>query len=107
MRRSHTGRLLVAVRENERGVQSYGLNLTTSKLTAFAVSGFLAAMAGALYVHLQTGFLGTSFTPEQSLGVFVMAVIGGLGSLTGAVLGAIYILSLTWFRSAFPTGSTS
>jgi branched-chain amino acid transport system permease protein len=104
LRRSRTGRVLIGVRENERGVQSYGINLTRAKLTAFAMSGFLAASAGCLFVHQQQNYLRTSFTPEQSIAVFVMVVIGGLGSVPGAFLGAFFIKSLTWFDFLYPAG---
>ncbi len=49
---SRTGRVLLALRENERGAQSFGINVIRAKLTAFALSGFLAAFAGCLLVHL-------------------------------------------------------
>jgi branched-chain amino acid transport system permease protein len=102
LRASRTGRVLIGVRENERAVQAFGINLTRAKLTAFALSGFLAAFAGALLAHQQQNFLLTSFTPANSLSVFVMTVIGGLGSLTGAFLGALFIQSLTWFAFLYP-----
>ncbi len=104
LRRSRAGRVLIAVRENERGAQSFGLNVTRAKLTAFALSGFLASFAGGLYVHLQQNLLATSFTPEASVSVFLMVVIGGLGSVPGALIGATYVQSLSWFRNAFPAG---
>ncbi|MEN3272432.1 MAG: branched-chain amino acid transport system permease protein livM [Actinomycetota bacterium] len=104
LRRSRTGRVLIGVRENERGVQSYGVNVTRAKLTAFAMSGFLAAAAGCLFVHQQQNYLRTSFTPQQSIAVFVMVVIGGLGSVPGAFLGAFFIKSLTWFDFLYPPG---
>ena len=49
LRNSRTGRVMLAVRENERAVQSYGVNLIRAKLTAFAFSGFIAALAGAVF----------------------------------------------------------
>jgi branched-chain amino acid transport system permease protein len=104
LRQTRTGRVLIAVRENERGAQSFGINVTRAKLTAFALSGFLAAFAGALFVHLQQNLLTTSYTPEASVQVFLMVVIGGLGSVPGAILGATYVQSLSWFRNAFPPG---
>jgi len=104
LRQSRTGRVLIAVRENERGAQSFGINITRAKLTAFALSGFLAAFAGALYVHLQQNLLLTSYTPQASVEVFLMVVIGGLGSVPGAILGATYVQSLSWFRNVFPAG---
>jgi branched-chain amino acid transport system permease protein len=104
LRRSRTGRALIGVRENERGVQAYGINITRAKLTAFAMSGFLAASAGCLIVHQQQNYLRTSFTPQESIAVFVMVVIGGLGSVPGAFLGAFFIKSLTWFDFLYPQG---
>ena len=102
LRRSRTGRVLIGVRENERAAQAFGVNATRAKLTAFAVSGFLAAFAGALLVHQQQNLLINSYQPILSLSVFVMVVIGGLGSIPGAILGAVYLQSFTWFNSAFP-----
>ena len=52
IRRGRTGRVLLALRENERGAQAYGINILRAKLTAFAISGFLAAVGGCLLVHL-------------------------------------------------------
>ncbi|MBA3652853.1 MAG: ABC transporter permease [Actinobacteria bacterium] len=103
LRRSRIGRVLIAVRENERGVQAYGVNVIAAKLTAFAISGFLAAMAGVLLVHLQFALYPGSVDPVSSLKAFEMAVIGGLGSIPGVFAGAIYVQGLSWFRSSFPS----
>lgn len=97
LRNSRTGRALVATRENERAVQAAGVNAARAKLTAFAISGFLAAYAGAFLVHHQQGFLLSSFDPAESLRVFTMVVIGGLGSVPGALLGAAFVLAPGWF----------
>jgi branched-chain amino acid transport system permease protein len=107
LRRSRTGRVLIGVRENERGAQAFGINLVRAKLTGFAIAGFLAAFAGALFVHQQQNLLLTSYLPEASVSVFTMSVIGGLGSVPGAVLGAVYVLGFTWFRAFFPPGIRS
>ncbi len=100
VRRSRTGRVLVAIRENERAALSYGVNATRTTLAAFAMSGFLAAMAGALYVHQQQGLAVEPFLTQRSLELFSMVVIGGLGSLPGAVLGAVYVRSADFFLPA-------
>lgn len=97
VRRSRTGRVLIAVRDNERGAQAYGVNVTRAKLTAFAVSGFVAALAGGLLVHHQQVFSTGLVAPEQNLLVFTAAVVGGLGSLVGAVLGAVFLQGGGWF----------
>jgi branched-chain amino acid transport system permease protein len=102
MRRSRIGRVLIATRENERGVQAYGVNVTRAKLVAFATSGFLAAMAGVLIVGGQQALYPGGGDPQSSIDAFVMVVIGGLGSVTGVFAGAIYLEALTWFRPDVP-----
>jgi branched-chain amino acid transport system permease protein len=97
LRHSRTGRVLLALRENERGAQAYGINITRAKLTGFALSGFLAAVAGCLFVHVSTVFAPAEFGAQQSFTVFTSTVVGGLGAVTGAVLGAIYSRGGTWF----------
>jgi branched-chain amino acid transport system permease protein len=97
LRRSRTGRVLIAIRENERAARAYGINATRTQLAGFALSGFLAAAAGALYVHQQTGLSADPYLPQRSLELFTMVVIGGLGSLPGALLGATYVHSVDFF----------
>jgi branched-chain amino acid transport system permease protein len=102
LRRSRIGRVLVATRENERGVQAYGVNVTRAKLVAFATSGFLAAVAGVLILYGQEALYPGGADPQSSIGAFVTVVIGGLGSMTGVFAGAIYLESLTWLRPDVP-----
>src|SRR5439155_14090905 len=64
------------------------------RLTASALSAFLAGMAGALLAYQNTVFSPGGFAPEKSIELFVMAVIGGVGSLAGALLGAVYVVGL-------------
>lgn len=97
IRRSRSGRALVALRDNERGVQAYGVNVIRTKLMAFALSGFLAAVAGCLLVHINQAYTEQPFTATESISIFTAAVVGGLGSLTGAVFGALYLNGGTWF----------
>ena len=75
-----TGRVLLALRENERAAQSFGINVARAKLTAFALSGFVAGVGGCLYVYLLQAFTPTVFGPDQSILVFTTAVVGGIGS---------------------------
>ena len=105
LRRSRIGRVLVATRENERGVQAYGVNVTRAKLVAFATSGFLAAVAGVLILYGQEALYPGGADPQSSIGAFVTVVIGGLGSMTGVFAGAIYYEGLTWIRP--DVGSTN
>ena len=64
------------------------------KLGAFALAGGIAGLAGALLAGLRTQFSASAFGPEESLQIVATAVIGGLGSVTGAVLGAVFIVGL-------------
>jgi branched-chain amino acid transport system permease protein len=91
VRRSRVGRVIVGVRENERGAQAYAINLVRAKLTAFAFSGFIAAFAGAVFVHHQRDLGIQPYEATESLGVFTMVVIGGLGSIPGGIVGALYV----------------
>jgi branched-chain amino acid transport system permease protein len=97
IRNSRTGRVLVALRENERGVAAFGVSVVRAKLTAFAISGFLASVAGAL-LTVQNGRFTLGLVPERdNLVVFTAAVVGGLGSVVGAVIGALFLKGGEWF----------
>jgi len=97
IRRSRTGRVIIAVRENERAAQSYSIPVVRARLTAFVISGVLAGIGGALFTHLNQSFSAASYGTGESFSVFTSAVIGGLGSLGGAVLGAVYLRGTRWF----------
>jgi branched-chain amino acid transport system permease protein len=90
LRRSRTARALIACRDNERAAQSFGINLTRARLSAFVISGFMAGAAGGFFVFQQRGLNATSFLPSQSVQIFLMAVVGGFGSVAGPPLGAVY-----------------
>ena len=94
--------MLVALRENDRAAQAFGVNVVRAKLTAFAVSGFLAAVGGVLLVHLQHALYPGGISPVASLSAFVMVVIGGLGSITGVFAGAVYLNGLSWLKTSVP-----
>jgi branched-chain amino acid transport system permease protein len=91
VRKNRLGRILIGVRDNGRGVQAYGVNLARTRLAAFAISGFIAAVAGGLYAFLNEAVYAEAFRPERSITVFAISVIGGLTSLPGAILGSIYV----------------
>ena len=97
IRRSRTGRVIIAVRENERAAQSFSVDVVRAKLTAFVISGFVAGVGGALYAHLNQAFSVNSYRTGEGFNVFISAVIGGLGSLGGALLGALYLRGTRWF----------
>jgi branched-chain amino acid transport system permease protein len=91
LRRSRTGRALIAVRDNQLAAESVSIDSTRLKLMAFVLSGAMAGFAGAVYALHQRGVFTGSFDPEVSVRLFSMVVIGGLGSLPGGILGAAYV----------------
>ncbi|MFM9036282.1 MAG: ABC transporter permease [Actinomycetota bacterium] len=100
IRRSRTGRAILALRDNERAAQSYALSAVRTKLTAFTISGAIAGVAGGLYTHLNHSFDLSSYGVGESLEVFTASVVGGLGSMFGALLGAVYLRGTEWFVTA-------
>ena len=90
LRRSRPGRVMIALRENETELQSFGVNVVRTKLAAFALSGFLCGVAGVLYAHHQRAVGQLAFQVQASIEVFIFAVIGGIGSISGALLGAAF-----------------
>jgi len=96
-RRTRAGRAALAVRDNERGASAFAVPPVRAKLVAFAVSGGMAALAGGLYVIGLQGMPFSGFNPETSLVIFTIVVIGGLGSMTGPILGAIYVEGVEYF----------
>jgi branched-chain amino acid transport system permease protein len=97
LRRSRTGRALIAVRDNQLAAESVSLDSTKLKLTAFVISGAMAGFAGAIYAVHQNGVFTGSFNSNVSVRLFSMVVIGGLGSLPGALMGAAYVRSAEFF----------
>lgn len=92
MMRSRVGRALVAIRDNELVARSMGVHVATMKTGAFAISAAYAAVAGALYVF-SVGFVGPeSFTLVLSFGFLAAVVVGGLATVSGALLGALFIV---------------
>ena len=92
--RSRTGRAFAALRENEKAAATLGVDLTRAKLLAFAVSGAMAGLAGAMFVSASRIAEPTTWTTAKSLVLVAMVMIGGLGSLSGAVLGAFVVFGL-------------
>jgi branched-chain amino acid transport system permease protein len=91
VRNSRTGRVLIATRDNENAAQAAAVPAMNAKLTAFMYSGAIAGIAGGLHVVLMRGIGVGSYGPGMSLDVFAMAVIGGIGSIGGALLGVFAI----------------
>ncbi|MES2632255.1 branched-chain amino acid ABC transporter permease [Caenimonas sp. SL110] len=92
--RSPTGRAFVAIRDSEISAQSMGIHLARYKTLSFALSAALAGIGGALYAHKLTFISPDQFNILQSIDLLLMVVIGGLGSVHGAFLGAIFLISM-------------
>lgn len=88
LRTGRPGRVLVAVRDNERAAQARGVHVLRVKLLAFGVSGAIAGLAGCLHVLALSGISYGAYSPSQSFEAFSIVVIGGLTSVTGALVGA-------------------
>lgn len=85
------GRAMFAQREDIAAAQSVGIVVMRPRLLAFIVSGFFTAVAGALYAHYLTSFSPKVFYFDITFRVITMLVIGGMGSVTGSVIGPIFI----------------
>ena len=98
IRRTGIGRSIIATRDNENSAAAYTISPNRAKLLAFAVSGGLAALAGALLPladrSAQFKVDGLAFEFEDSLRIVAVAVVGGIGSITGAILGTLVIVAL-------------
>jgi branched-chain amino acid transport system permease protein len=92
--RSPTGRAMVAIRDSEIAAQSMGVHLARYKTIAFAISAAFTGVAGGLYAH-RLGYISPeSYTILLSVEFLLLIVVGGLGSLHGAVFGAIFVIVL-------------
>ena len=105
--RASTGRAWVAIRDSEIAAQSMGVNLAVYKTIAFAYSAALMGVAGALFAH-KVGFLAPDiFTVLLSIQFLLMVVVGGLGSLHGALFGAVFVamlpVAISEARDSLPT----
>jgi branched-chain amino acid transport system permease protein len=91
---SDTGRALISIREDELAAEAMGINTTRYKVLAFVVSSAFAGMAGVLFGHYNAFLSTNDFQFIRSFEIIIMIVLGGMGSLTGAVFGALVITFL-------------
>ncbi|RCW74409.1 branched-chain amino acid ABC transporter permease [Pseudorhodoferax soli] len=92
--RAPTGRAFVAIRDSEVSAQSMGIHLARYKTLSFSLSAALAGLAGALYAHKISFLSPDQFSVLQSIDLLLMVVIGGLGSVHGAFLGAAFLIAM-------------
>jgi branched-chain amino acid transport system permease protein len=95
--RSPTGRAFVAIRDSEISAQSMGIHLARYKTIAFALSAAVAGIAGALYAHKLRYLSPDQFTFLQSIELLIILVIGGVGSIYGAIFGAAFWIAVQQF----------
>jgi branched-chain amino acid transport system permease protein len=88
---SSYGRGFLSVREDEIAAESMGVDTTKMKVRAFVMSSFFAGIAGALFAHFTSFINPSSFTYLQSINAVIMVVLGGMGSLSGSIVAAIFI----------------
>jgi ABC-type branched-subunit amino acid transport system permease subunit len=96
-------RRLIAVRDNEIAAGSAGIPVVRTKLLAFALSGFIAGYAGVCFAFATERFSTDTFDPTVSILIVSMVVIGGLDSIPGALMGALYLVGLPAIFGSTPT----
>ena len=91
---SRSGRAMLAIRANDIAAEAMGVNVVTYKMVAFMVSAFVAGIAGAFYAHEMRYISPETFASVESASLLAMMVVGGIGSIPGAILGGIALTIL-------------
>jgi branched-chain amino acid transport system permease protein len=89
--RSRTGRAWRAIRAHETVAEALGINIAAYKLLAFVISSAMAAVAGALFAYYRHFVSVEAFSLFLSIQYVAMIIVGGMGSLLGALLGAVFV----------------
>jgi branched-chain amino acid transport system permease protein len=108
--KSDAGRALVSIREDELAAEAMGINTTRYKVTSFVIGSGFAGVAGVLFAHYNKFLSTNDFQFIKSFEIIIMIVIGGMGSMTGAILGAIIVTLLPELLRQLPDiqlGSTT
>mgnify|MGYP000082395941 CR=1 FL=1 len=101
---SRYGRAFMAIREDEIAAQVMGINLMRYKLMSFAVGAFFAGVAGALYAHLTTAISPYVFSFGMTFDIVIMLIVGGMGTITGSILGASLLVALRFILKPIEEG---
>jgi branched-chain amino acid transport system permease protein len=91
---SARGRMIMAVRENEIAAAAIGINNTRQKVTAFIIGAFFGGIAGGLFALFENSISPSYFNVQKSIEIVVIVTLGGLGSISGAILAAIVLTLL-------------
>jgi branched-chain amino acid transport system permease protein len=102
VRRSWFGRQLTAIRDSEMAAATLGLRVRSTKVIAFALSGFIAGCAGALYGGMAGAVQGSQFDPVNSLVILLFAYVGGITTVLGAALAGLLFALLSYAEQTYP-----
>ena len=92
------GRAFKAIRDDEIAAEAMGINLAKHKMQAFLISSFFAGVGGALLAMFQSSIQANTFTSTMTYEILLIVVIGGIGSITGSILGSfLYIACSEWW----------
>ncbi len=92
--RTKIGRNLIAIRDRDIAAEAMGINLTVHKIMAFGVSSFYAGVAGCLMAHYQRWIVPENFDISMTIAYVAMIIMGGLGTITGSIFGAVLITGI-------------
>jgi branched-chain amino acid transport system permease protein len=96
------GRACISIREDEIAADSMGINTTYYKVVAFVIGSFFAGIAGGLYAHHFYIIQPTNFGFLKSFDILIFVVLGGLGSMSGAVIAAVLLTIISTYLSSYP-----
>ena len=102
--KSKHGRAITAIRDNEIAAKAMGINVTFYKLFVFIIAAFFAGCAGVIYAHTTTPVLYTFFSYNYSIEILVMVVLGGMGSISGSIIAAIFITTMNFMLQSHLSG---
>ena len=94
---STLGRNMAAVRDHSRVASAFGISVFRTRLVAFALAGFIASLAGYLYLYNEQQLSAGGFQPNESLTLFAAVIIGGVATRMGAVVAALFIEGIQAF----------
>ncbi|MEJ1979346.1 MAG: branched-chain amino acid ABC transporter permease [Acetobacteraceae bacterium] len=92
--RSHLGRTFRAIRDDDVAARAYGISLDRYKAIGFGVAGFTAGISGGISAHLYSYINNETFTSTVSISALTMVILGGMGNVLGAILGAVALTAL-------------
>ncbi|MCS3989959.1 ABC-type branched-subunit amino acid transport system permease subunit [Bradyrhizobium japonicum] len=91
---SHLGRSFRAIRDDDIAARAYGLSLNRYKSLAFIFGGFAAGVSGGIAAHLYSYINHETFNTQQSILALTVVILGGLGNVVGAIVGAVALVGL-------------